>query len=219
MLSRHIRDKKPSDSIRRRRVSPFARFAAWNTMRQRSWPGSQKKQDGKEERVHSLIVPIQLFPTSQRDIPGSPRRKNTREDGGRTAIRWGGGEKKKEGKKRIVASANCLSLFFFFSRGRKLEEKYSARKIKVTRERVSLLLSYLLRRTKDFSFYTKEMLEGLNLFCNLNGIVIKSRDCRICLWEKEGGEVREKARRSWQARLSTNRIVVMNAILLIRIFL
>lgn len=152
--------------------------------------------------MHSLIVPIQLFPTSQRDIPGSPRRKNTREDGGRTAIRWGRRGGGREGKKRIVASANCgLSLFFFFSRGRKLEEKYSARKIKVKES--PLLLSCLLRRTKDFCFYKEKMLEGLNLFCNLNGIVIKSR-------EKEGGEAREKTRRSWQARLSTNRIVVTN---------
>lgn len=111
--------------------------------------------------MHSLIVPIQLFPTSQRDIPGSPRRKNTREDGGRTAIRWGGGKKKKEGKKRIVASANCLSLFFFFSRGRKLEEKYSARKIKVTRERVSLLLSYLLRKNEGFFFLYERNARGV----------------------------------------------------------
>lgn len=64
--------------------------------------------------MHSLIVPIQLFPTSQRDIPGSPRRKNTREDGGRTAIRWGGGEKKRRGRKGLWPLQIVSPCFSFF---------------------------------------------------------------------------------------------------------
>lgn len=136
LLSRHIRDKKPSDSIRRggegrgRDECPLSPDSLLpEPMRQRSWAGSQKKQDGKEgrERVHSLIVPIQLFPTSQRDIPfqrvlrGGRIRGKTVE----LAIRWGKGEKKKKkGKKRIVACKLSLLVFsFFFWRGEEIARK------------------------------------------------------------------------------------------------
>lgn len=73
--------------------------------------------------MHSLIVPIQLFPTSQRDIPGSPRRKNTREDGGRTAIRWGGGEKKKGGEEKDCGLCKLSLLVFLFFKGKEIGRK------------------------------------------------------------------------------------------------
>lgn len=98
--------------------------------------------------MHSLIVPIQLFPTSQRDIPtGSPRRKNTREDGG-TGDSMGGGEKK--GKKRIAACK--LSLLVSLSSGGKSQEKYSAWKIKARGGRMFLSL-FISQGNGGFSFF------------------------------------------------------------------
>lgn len=200
MLSRHIRDKKPSDSIRRRASVPSRPIRCLKhdeTKKLGRIPEKAGWKGGKGAFPNCTDPIIPDFPTGYSGFSAAEEYAGRR---WKNCDSMGGGGR--EGKKRIVASANCgLSLFFFFSRGRKLEEKYSARKIKVKES--PLLLSCLLRRTKDFCFYKEKMLEGLNLFCNLNGIVIKSR-------EKEGGEAREKTRRSWQARLSTNRIVVTN---------
>lgn len=68
--------------------------------------------------MHSLIVPIQLFPTSQRDIPFQRVLSSAEELRGKTvelgdSMERGKGKKKGRGKKRIVVG-NCLSLFSFF---------------------------------------------------------------------------------------------------------
>lgn len=83
-----------------------------------------------------------------------------------------GGKKEKERKEKdcgLQIVSPCF--FFFFWRGRKLQEKYSTWKIKVTGERISLSLSlsYFLRGNGGFFFFTmaEERLEGLNLFVAL----------------------------------------------------
>lgn len=113
--------------------------------------------------MHSLIVPIQLFPTSQRDIPFQRVLSSAEELRGKTvelgdSMERGKGKKKGRGKKRIVVGllqivSPCFPFFLFFlGRGRKLQEKYSAWKIKARGES----LSYLLRGNHEKA---KERLE------------------------------------------------------------
>lgn len=100
--------------------------------------------------MHSLIVPIQLFLTSQRDIPfqrvlrGGRIRGKTVE----LAIRWG--EEKKKGEKRIAACK--LSLLVSLSSGGKSQEKYSAWKIKARGGRMFLSL-FISQGNGGFSFF------------------------------------------------------------------
>lgn len=67
-----------------------------------------------------------------------------------------GGKKEKERKEKdcgLQIVSPCF--FFFFGGGRKLQEKYSTWKIKVTGERISLSLSLLFLKGKRriFLFY------------------------------------------------------------------
>lgn len=70
--------------------------------------------------MHSLIVPIQLFPTSQRDIPFQRVLSSAEELRGKTvelgdSMERGRGKKRKRKEKDCCwPAANCLSLFSFF---------------------------------------------------------------------------------------------------------
>lgn len=149
--------------------------------------------------MHSLIVPIQLFPTSQRDIPfqrvlrGGRIRGKTVE----LAIRWGE-EKKKE--RKGSRPANCLSSFLFPLGGNRKKNIQRGKLKQGEGECFSLFL--FLKETEDFPFFTtaEERLEELNLFValmesvSIQGtkiIVIKNSDRRLCLRKKEG-KVRER---------------------------
>lgn len=144
--------------------------------------------------MHSLIVPIQLFPTSQRDIPfqrvlrGGRIRGKTVE----LAIRWRE-EKKKE--RKGSRPANCLSSFLFPLGGNRKKNIQRGKLKQGEEECFSLFL--FLKETEDFPFFTtaEERLEELNLFValmesvSIQGtkiIVIKNSDRRLCLRKKEG---------------------------------
>lgn len=172
LLSRHIRDKKPSDFIRRGGGGtgtgtsvPFRPIRCWlnrwnkeagQDPEKAGWKGGPGK--GAFPNCTDPIIPD--FPTGYSVPTGSLLGgRITREDGG--AWRFDGegeGEKKGRGKKRIVVGllqivSPCFPFFLFFlGRGRKLQEKYSAWKIKARGES----LSYLLRGNHEKA---KERLE------------------------------------------------------------
>lgn len=84
--------------------------------------------------MHSLIVPIQLFPTSQRDIPFQRVLSSAEELRGKTvelgdSMERGKGKKKGRGKKRIVVGllqivSPCFPFFlFFFGKGEEIARK------------------------------------------------------------------------------------------------
>lgn len=142
--------------------------------------------------MHSLIVPIQLFPTSQRDIPfqrvlrGGRIRGKTVE----LAIRWGE-EKKKE--RKGSRPANCLSSFLFLLGGNRKKNIQRGKLKQGEGECFSLLF---LKETEDFLFSTtaEERLEELNLFValiesvSIQGtkiIVIKNTSIVVSVYEKK----------------------------------
>lgn len=143
--------------------------------------------------MHSLIVPIQLFPTSQRDIPfqrvlrGGRIRGKTVE----LAIRWGE-EKKKE--RKGSRPANCLSSFLFLLGGNR-KKNIQRGKLKQGEGKCFSLFLFL-KETEDFPFFTtaEERLEELNLFValmesvSIQGtkiIVIKNTSIVVSVYEKK----------------------------------
>lgn len=81
--------------------------------------------------MHSLIVPIQLFPTSQRDIPFQRVLSSAEELRGKTvelgdSMERGRGKKKEEERKGLLLEivSPCFPFFlFFFGKGEEIARK------------------------------------------------------------------------------------------------